>query len=604
MARLFVLFLASLLGLVQAAATEIPEGELARPPSAERIAALQAEAAQADWGAVATQLRGVAVSLYERSARTAQAWYYLFRWADLFSATEAQAVANWKAAVHEAKAFYPDLAGGNRPGEPPLAPTRSGLADLWPAELRAYAMAAPDFSDQFFTLLSPLDNPARVMSILAEIWRHHPAEFKDYAGLALAIAVVDDVPPPPDWPHAQVSLQALPRKLPPPVDAFAFFVKADQAGATLQHLRRLPAADLKFVVDTGAMFDELIWAQKNVRTPLTLLAKVYDVIRYRRDRVESGTLLWPQPSYRLPDILTAGGICVDQAYFAAMVGKAWGVPTLLFRGAGLDGRHAWFGFLDGAGHWQLDCGRHAEQKYMAGFAFDPQTWTNITDHDLAFLSEGFRRLAPFKTSRMHAQFAEIYLKAGDAPSAVKAARSAVNIERRNLDAWNLLLIAQQRLGADPRAFEALLQEGALVFQRYPDIESEFKALLSRSLRARGETSAADFAERSTAHKYEASRTDLSVQQAQEILQRSLDHDDLNNRIRTYYSVLNSFGRGAGTDFFDRIVHPFVEHLLQNDRPREAAQAVERARRTLRVEANTQLEQELNALGERAQQALR
>ncbi|MFA5058003.1 MAG: hypothetical protein WC485_07810, partial [Opitutaceae bacterium] len=353
-----------------------------------------------------------------------------------------------------------------------------------------------------------------------------------------------------------------------------------------------------------AIFDEMAWAQKNVRTPLSLLAKVYDVIRYRKDRVESGTLIWPQPSYRLPDILAAGGICVDQAYFAAMVGKAKGVPTLLFRGAGLDGRHAWFGFLDGAGRWQLDCGRYADQKYMAGFAFDPQTWTNITDHDLAFLSEGFRRLAPFKTSRMHAQFAEIYLKAGDFSSAVKAARSAVNSERRNLDAWNLLLLAQQRLSPEPRPFEALLQEGALAFQRYPDIESEFKALLSRSLRARGETSAADFAERSTAHKYEGSRADLSVQQAQEILQRSLDHDDPNDRIRAYYNVLNSFGRGAGIDFFDRVVRPFVEYLLKNDQPREAVQAVAQARRTLRVEPNTQLEQELNALGERAQQAVR
>ena len=45
-----------------------------------------------------------------------------------------------------------------------------------------------------------------------------------------------------------------------------------------------------------------------------------------------------------------------------MVGKAKGVPTLLFRGVGLDGRHAWFGFLDSDGHWELDCGRYADQK--------------------------------------------------------------------------------------------------------------------------------------------------------------------------------------------------------------------------------------------------
>jgi hypothetical protein len=412
------------------------------------------------------------------------------------------------------------------------------------------------------------------------------------------------VPPPPDWPHGQVSPEALPRKLSPPADVFAFFINADRTGATLHHLRALPASELKFVVDTTARFDEMGWAQKNVQTPLNQLAKAYDVIRYRRDRIENGALLWPQPTYRLMDILQAGGICVDQAYFASSVGKAKGVPTLLFRGAGLDGRHAWFGFLDGNGHWQLDGGRYAEQKLVAGVAYDPQTWTNISDHELTFLTEGFRRLPLYKTSRMHAQFAAIYYDAGEFASAAKAARAAVNVERRNLDGWNTLIAAQQRLTENPRQLETIYQEGARAFQRYPDIETEFKALLSRSLRARGEVSAADFAERSTAKKYDQEdRADLGVRQAGDILKRSLENDDMNTRIRTYYSVLNTYGRGAGVDFFDRVVRPFVEHLLRNDQPREAMQAVTQARRVLRVEPNSQLEGDLNALAGQAQKAL-
>ena len=387
-----------------AVAADHPGDELARAPSAERIAALQAAAGQAGWGSVAHELRGAAVSLYEKQGPQTQAWYYLYRWADLFSLTETQAVTNWINSVKEAKAGHANMDREFRTNQHPLA-------DFWPTDLRTFAMTSPEFSDQFFTLLSPLDQPSMVMSILAGLWLRNPAEFKEYANLALAIAVVYDVPPPPDWPHGQVSPQALPRKLLPPVDVFAFFVNADKTGATLHHLRALPATELKFVVDTAAMFDEMRWAQKNVQTPLNLLAKVYDVVRYRRDRIENGALLWPQPAYRLTDILQAGGICVDQAYFASMVGKAKGVPTLLFRGAGLDGRHAWFGFLDGNGRWQLECGRYADQKLVAGFAYDPQTWTNLSDHELTFLTEGFRRLPLFKTSRMHAQFAEAYREA-------------------------------------------------------------------------------------------------------------------------------------------------------------------------------------------------
>ena len=583
------------LAVSAAAAADIPAGELGRAPSAERVTALQAEAAQVGWGTVAGELRDAAVGLYGQKGAQAQAWYYLYRWAELFSLPENQAVAGWANNVRQARAAHSNLTLNVSAGSQPLG-------SLWPAGLQTYALGSPEFSDQLFTLISPLDQPSMVLSILAGLWLRNPSDFKDYANLAIAVAVVYDVPPPPGWPHRQVSPQALPRQLLPPVEAFAFFIRADQSGATLQHLRQLPASELKFVVDTGATFDEMVWAQKVIRAPLAQLAKVYDLVRYRRDRVTGGAMMWPQPTYRLADILQAGGICVDQAYFAAMVGKAKGVPTLLFRGEGLDGRHAWFGFLDGSGHWQLDCGRYAEQKLVSGVAFDPQTWTDISDHELAFLSEGFRRLPLYQTSRIHAQFAEVYSRAGDFAAAVRAARNAVNVEPRNLDAWQLLLAAQQRLHTPAPQLESVMQEAARAFQRYPDVEAEFRTLYIRSLRARGETSLADQVERGTARKYAANRSDLSLQQAQDIMRRSMANDDLNNRIRTFYGVLNSFGHGAGIDFYDQIALPFIEHLLQSDRASDAMVAVGKVRSTLRVEPNSQLESELNALAERARRA--
>ena len=584
------------LAVSAAVAADIPAGELGRAPSAERVAALQAEAAQVGWGTVAGELRDAAVGLYGQKGAQAQAWYYLYRWAELFSLPENQAVAGWANNVRQAQAAHSNLTLNVSAGSQPLG-------SLWPAGLQTYALGSPEFSDQLFTLISPLDQPSMVLSILAGLWLRNPSDFKDYANLAIAVAVVYDVPPPPGWPHRQVSPQALPRQLLPPVEAFAFFIRADQSGATLQHLRQLPASELKFVVDTGATFEEMVWAQKTIRMPLAQLAKLYDLVRYRRDRFTGGAMMWPQPTYRLPDILAAGGICVDQAYFAAMVGKAKGVPTLLFRGEGLDGRHAWFGFLDGSGHWRLDCGRYAEQKLVSGLAFDPQTWSNISDHELAFLSEGFRRLPLYQTSRIHAQFAEVYFRAGDFAGAARAARNAVNVEPRNLDAWQLLLAAQQRLRVAAPQLESVLQEAARAFQRYPDVEAEFRTLYIASLRARGETSLADQVERSTARKYEANRSDLSIQQAQDIMRRSMAGDDLNTRIRTFYSVLNSFGRGAGIDFYDQIVFPFVDHLLRNDRATDALAVVAQARRTLRVEPNSQLEAELTALTARAQKAM-
>ena len=584
-----------LLAGVTAGVAAVPPKGPAAAPTAPQIGALQAEAATTGWEAVAQKLRTAAIASYRRSPGQAEARYYLYRWADLFGTTESQALARWADDVGRAKIGYPraepDIDAGDRP-----------LAALWPEDLRRYALTSSDFSEAFFTQLSPLDQPVMVMKILAAIWTRDPAVFREYANLALALAVVYDVPPPADWPHGQVRPQALPRRLPDPVEAFAFFVKADRTGATLQRLSRLPAEDLKYVVDTSASFADLTWAETKVAAPLAGLARLYNMVRYRRDRLEGDVLIWPEATYRLADIAERGGICIDQAYFAAMVGKAKGVPTLLFRGAGLDGRHAWFGFLDGNGRWQLDCGRDAAQKLVTGFAFDPQTWTNITDHDLAFLADGFRRLPMFKASRVNAQFADLFFGMGEFTACAAAARAAVNNEPRNVEAWNTLLVARQRLGGDPKQLEGLLREGARTFERYPDIESNFKLLLSRSLRTRGATSEADFVERSTAHKYEADRSDLSDRQAEEKLLRSLTTEDIDQCIMTYFSVLKSYGNGAGINFFDRIVRPFVEYLLLNGRPVQAQQAVETARRTLRVEPNSQLELNLNVLSDRAREA--
>jgi hypothetical protein len=595
MARSTILFLAALF-LGQAAwAVEIPASELASAPSAERVASLQAEAAKAGWPAVAQQLRPVAVGLYEKQGTQAQAWYGLYRWADLFGQTEAQAVTQWMKAVEHAKAAH-----ANMSADVTMRP--NPLADFWPPDLRTFAMTSPEFSAEFFAVYTQYDQPSMVMAILAALWQRGPADFKNYENLAIAIAVVYDVPPPPDWPHGQVSPEALARKMLPPVAVFDFFVKGDRAGDTLQHLRKLPAAELKFVVDTGADLGELAWARKSFRMPLAQLANVSSLVPSRPERVAGGgASVWPQATYRLQEILKAGGIKVDKAYFAAMVGKARGVPTMMFRGAGLDGRHAWFGFLGDLERWQFNCGRSPEEMAMPGYAFDPQTWTTLPDHELAFLGEGFRRLPAFRTSLTHHQFAELYFHAGDFPAAVKAARSAIKSESRNLDAWHLLLTAQERLGGGPRPVEGLLHEGTVAFHRYADVEAWFKNRLASSLRARGQTAAASALESGPAGRPEASQEDLGVRKALEIMQRSMSNDSQEDRIRTYFSVLKTYGQGAGPAFFNQIVQPFVESLLNEGQPQFAEQAIGQARRTLNVAPNTLLDAQLNALAERARE---
>lgn len=576
------------LGLVAAVALTAQERafnaeELARPPSASRLDALVESAGRQGWGEWVEPLRQAAFQVYARDAAAAGPWYHLYRWARLFATPRRQAVESWLRAVDAARVGHPNMAA--RYELPP-----GSLAAEVPPALQRWLIGQPDFSRDFFATLDDVDHPIEVLSILRRIHAASPALFADYASLALAIAVVYDVPPPPDWPHGQVAARLLPRRLPDPVEAFNHWARLDRTGASVHRLRRLPAFELKFIVDASAPLAELAWAQRQVTWPLAQFSRAYDQIRYRDDRLTKQQFTWPASDYRLATILREGGICVDQAYFAANAGKARGLPTLLFRGAGLDGRHAWFGYL-GAGGWVLDAGRYAEQRYVAGLAHDPQTWRNFTDHELLFLSERFRATPLYQLAQLHADFALELLRGGDPRAAVRAAREAVRREPRNLTGWQALLTAQEAVRDPVGEREATLREARRAFQRYPDLEAAFARRLIQSLHARGEKAAAVAEEQQLLRKHQAGRVDLSMQQAGEILQRSLREDDLPTRIKTYRRLLETHGRGAGIDFFDQVVTPFVLHLRAQAQLPAARDALQRARQTLRVEPGGQLEGE-------------
>jgi tetratricopeptide (TPR) repeat protein len=577
--------------LAWAQEVSISPEELARGPSPARIAGLVDRAATQGWGSVTPELRRAARQAYETGSGYVPAWYYLYRWAELLGTPNDKAIQRWIAAVEKA-----GVAHSNMPRTYDVRP--GSLSGQVSRELQLALLGNTALSEEFFLLLSPVDSPTEVLAILQKLFKAEPGLFADYGSLALAVAVVYDVPPMPHWPHGQVSAAQLPRQLPPPEKVFGYWAKLDRTNGTLQRLRRLPAGELKFLVDIAVPFAELDWARQNVSLGLLDFAKAYDLIKYRKDRVEQNVYHWPGADYRLATILQQGGICVDQAYFASTAGKAKGIPTILFLGAGLDGRHAWFGYLDVNQKWQLDCGRYADQKYISGIACDPQTWGSINDHELGFITERFRALPTYKLSVMHTAFATEYLRDGQADLALKAAREAVNRDRRNLEGWNALLAAQAAASPDLRAREAILREAILAFPKYPDLEIQFSRQLVEVLRKRGETSLAAFEEQRLGRKYQATRGDLSIRQAAATLERSMKEDDVATQIRVYQRVLDNTGRDQTMDYYDKVVAPFVTHLAAQGQIPAALQSLDRARRTLRVEAGKQLDMEMAALAGR------
>jgi hypothetical protein len=83
-----------------------------------------------------------------------------------------------------------------------------------------------------------------------------------------------------------------------------------------------------------------------------------------------------------------------------------------------------------------------------------------------------------------------------------------------------------------------------------------------------------------------------------MLVRSFEEKELPDQIQTYNKVMDLYGKGAGMAYFDGIVVVFVEHLLQLGLPTEALKSLEKARKTLRIQDDSQLAGEFQKLEKR------
>ncbi len=590
--RLLATWLVVLAGVSQVghlSAQTIPESWLSAPPGLAQAQAIEEGAARYGWAKMATALHSSAMSAYARdNLPVAEAWRNVARWTDAWSEPMEKHLDRRLAAMRAAGWQVESPAGA-------LSELDQTVADAMAGPLRLWVLANPAFSTEYFELEGALDFRPAVYGILSELHAADPKLFATYASLATAIALVYDTPPPVDWPHRQVLPMALPRRLVKPAEAFAYFVSLDRAGKSLQPLAKLDSAELRFLVDLALPDAERRWALERVKAPLSKLESTYTDIRYREDRINLGQYVWPSKDYSLPEIQREGGICVDQAYYATQAGKARGVPTLFFSGAGKDGRHAWFGYLGIGQKWKMDAGRYANQRYVTGGALDPLSWTEISDHEIAFLSEGFRHERNAREAAVHAGFARWRLADGDRAGAEQAARAAVRLERRMLDGWDILLELRPEPG---REREAIAYEAAGGLASYPELQARYLGVTTDSLRRRGETARADFEERERIRKYRATRDDLSVQQVAGQMERARSEQSIEQQIKLYGTLLKQFGRGSGTAMWDEMVRPFLIHLLKQGMLKEARAALRTAREQMAVAPSTQTWAEMAAVDAR------
>jgi len=181
---------------LRAAPAPIPEVEALQLPKPARLAEITRAAAPARWVQVVPVLRAAARTAYEHDKlAAASAWLNAARWAMLFAQTDAEFIPVWIKAIESAHVGHANMPNRFETTDRPLGRWLS-------ADLQGWLLGNAAFSEEFFTLLAPQDNLPAVFQILNSLHHADPAKFARYASLALAIALVHDVAPPPWWPQA------------------------------------------------------------------------------------------------------------------------------------------------------------------------------------------------------------------------------------------------------------------------------------------------------------------------------------------------------------------------------------------------------------------
>ncbi|MDF7822422.1 hypothetical protein P4B35_00235 [Pontiellaceae bacterium B12227] len=403
----------------------------------------------------------------------------------------------------------------------------------------------------FIDVLDPAhDHVKRVVEILTMLRSEDPRGVETYFDLALAIAVVMDKPV--RKMHRQMGKNLLTNRTEPLI-RFAYFKRLFAGGISKLDYKDLSVRELIFVVHVPVPLSELEWSLQNADGKLGKWGEKYSSIQYDHDRLNQSRFSWDNGTYTLNAIRNQGGICVDQAYFSVITARSFGIPCLYFRGIGESCNHAWFAFMERPGEWHLGIGRYGSE-YTTGYAVNPQTNMQMTDHDVAYTCERSLQSDDADRAESDLVLARV-LKERDPDSALKCAKEARTLIKRFLPAWEMereILISQQEYDLLQKQFD----EKKDVFRKYPYILADSAKLISQTLKKAGHAEEATLVIKSLAGVLGDDQEDLTYSLELEEIERIAASGNMKKARRELEQMMESPQYGGNKSF--GLISKYVE----------------------------------------------
>ncbi|MDP6858370.1 MAG: hypothetical protein QF426_00990 [Verrucomicrobiales bacterium] len=451
------------------------------------------------------------------------------------------------------------------------------------AECKAL-LSVDGLSEKSVRYINASDDKIKFIEILSKLIAADEKKFKRHMNLALAIAMVWDEPFPDSWPHPNVNRNDIPISNLDVLSLFNFFVSSHEDGRLKIGLDRLSVRELCFVIDTPVQLNELKYAQQIKLKSVRDLERLYKIIPYDQQRINSEAYVWPHGQYRLIDIgLKKGGICMDQSYFASHAAKAQGIPSILFMGQGRSGGHAWVGFLESRGRWKLNAARWASEKYPVGFAYDPQTWDRISDTQFEFILKSSGDSPSHGKGKIVLSWA--LLNQGS-PQFQPLLQVSSKIMPRSKEPWQMELNYLTEKEANLDEMKIFWSRWIANFKEEKGTKAKGQIELLKILRKLNLESEAVKLSRQIINENRSGRFDLGVTVASDEvfdLQRSKNWDHAH---RKYKVTLEQFKSSSGGHLFYNLIDPYVRNCLLDRRMVEASDALILAGKIIKPVKNT------------------
>ncbi len=133
-------------------------------------------------------------------------------------------------------------------------------------------------------------------------------------------------------------------------EVYDYFREMDAKKKLTVDVKKASVSQLLYVVDVRLPRSEFDWVQENMNYPQAQWGKAYSSIRYLMERATNNKD--PYTHYTFEELRKEGGVCRDQAYFAANTAKCKGIPAVYIVGDGDRGPHAWIATLVDGVTWK------------------------------------------------------------------------------------------------------------------------------------------------------------------------------------------------------------------------------------------------------------